>query len=264
MAAAASLAVPTMHPSQLFCLGGSAMVRNRLVIGLVYFLAILIAGCASATPAPEPTALPTQAPPTAPAATLPALEPTTVSAGLAARGRPPPGRRTGGQPGAVQGERAARRPGSPQRRRRNDDFRQRRPPDPARWPVGGGSIALVVDLTTLHTDNNRRDGYIQRNTLETGTYPEAVFVPTAAAGLPSPLPDSGPVAFQLSGDLTVHGVTRPVTWEVTAEIAGQSLSGTATTSITFTDFGMTLPRVGPVLSVEDLIALELDFVLTIE
>ena len=123
---------------------------------------------------------------------------------------------------------------------------------------------FVVEMTTLATDSSRRDSYIHRSTLETGTYPEAVFVPTAAAGLPSPLPDSGPVAFQLSGDLTVHGVTRPVTWEVTAEIAGQTLSGTATTSITFTDFGMPLPRVGPVLSVEDLIALQLSFVLTLE
>lgn len=127
-----------------------------------------------------------------------------------------------------------------------------------------GESRFVVDLTTLHTDSSRRDGYIQRNTLETGAYPEAVFVPASAAGLPSPLPTSGTVAFQLTGDLTVHGVTRPVTWEVTAEVEGQTLRGTATTSITFTDFGMTLPRVGPVLSVDDLIALELDFALTLE
>ena len=127
-----------------------------------------------------------------------------------------------------------------------------------------GESSFVVDLTTLRTDSSRRDGYIQRNTLETATYPEAVFVPAAAAGLPSPLPTSGTIAFQLSGDLTVHGVTRPVTWEVKAQVEGQTLRGTATTNITFTDFGMTLPRVGPVLSVEDLIALELDFALTLE
>lgn len=127
-----------------------------------------------------------------------------------------------------------------------------------------GESRFVVDLTTLHSDSDRRDGYIQRNTLETGTYPEAVFVPTAVTGLPSPLPESGAVAFQLTGDLTVHGATRPVTWDVTAQIEGRTLRGTAATSITFTEFGMTLPRVGPVLSVEDLIVLELDFALTLE
>ncbi len=127
-----------------------------------------------------------------------------------------------------------------------------------------GESRFVVDLTTLHSDSDRRDGYIQRNTLETGTYPEAIFVPTAVTGLPSPLPESGAVAFQLTGDLTVHGATRPVTWDVTAQIEGRTLRGTAATSITFTEFGMTLPRVGPVLSVEDLIVLELDFALTLE
>jgi len=130
-------------------------------------------------------------------------------------------------------------------------------------PVAAES-RFVVDLTTLKTDSSRRDGYIQRNTLETGTYPEAIFVPASAAGLPAPLPTSGAVAFQLTGDLTVHGVTRPVSWDVTGNVAGQTLSGTATTSITFTDFGMTLPRVGPVLSVEDLIRLQIDFVLSAE
>ncbi len=54
-----------------------------------------------------------------------------------------------------------------------------------------GESRFVVDLTTLKTDSSRRDGYIQRNTLETGTYPEAVFVPSAATGLPSPLPSPG-------------------------------------------------------------------------
>jgi polyisoprenoid-binding protein YceI len=130
--------------------------------------------------------------------------------------------------------------------------------------VLAGESRFSVDLTTLRSDSDRRDGYIQRNTLETGTYPEAIFVPTSVAGLPSPLPASGAVAFRLTGDLTVHGVTLPVTWDVTATIEGRTLRGTAATSITFTEFGMKLPRVGPVLSVEDLIALELDFTLNAE
>jgi polyisoprenoid-binding protein YceI len=73
------------------------------------------------------------------------------------------------------------------------------------------------------------------------------------------------VTFQLVGDLTVHGVTRPTTWEVTAQIVdGQALVGSATTSFTFADFGMTAPRVSVVLSVEETIKLELDFHLVLE
>ena len=118
---------------------------------------------------------------------------------------------------------------------------------------------FVVDLTTLKTDQNMRDGYIQRTTLQTSTYPNAEFVVTGVTGLPSPLPTSGAVTFQLVGDLTMHGVTRSTTWEVTAEVVGQELIGTAKTNFTFGDFGLTIPRVSRVLSIEDNIRLEYDF-----
>jgi polyisoprenoid-binding protein YceI len=124
---------------------------------------------------------------------------------------------------------------------------------------------FVVDLKTLATDSSMRDGFIQRNTLETGRFPTAEFVPTQALGLPSPLPVSGDVAFQLVGDLTLHGVTQSTTWDVTAQIVdGRALVGTATTSFKFGDFGMTIPQVARVLSIEDNIRLEYDFHMQVE
>ncbi len=118
---------------------------------------------------------------------------------------------------------------------------------------------IVVDLTTLRSDESRRDNYIQNNTLQTSRFPTAEFVPKEIRGLPSPLPDSGEGQFQLSGDLTLHGVTRPVTWEVTARLDGQTLTGSATTSFTFADFNLTVPQVFVVLSVDETIRLEVDF-----
>lgn len=123
---------------------------------------------------------------------------------------------------------------------------------------------FVVDLTTLKTDQSMRDGFIQRNTLQTSTYPNAEFVVTGITGLASPLPTSGAVTFQLIGDLTIHGVTRPTTWEVTAEIVGQELIGLAKTNFTFGDFGLTIPKVGRVLSIEDNIRLEYEFRLAVQ
>jgi polyisoprenoid-binding protein YceI len=128
-----------------------------------------------------------------------------------------------------------------------------------------GSIAsdqskVSVDLTGLKSDRSQRDGYLQNNVLQTRQYPTAEFVPTSQSGLPSPLPTSGAVTFQLTGDLTVHGMTKSVTWDVNATAAdGTDLTGTATTSFTFADFELTQPRVRSVLSVEDTIKLELDF-----
>jgi polyisoprenoid-binding protein YceI len=123
---------------------------------------------------------------------------------------------------------------------------------------------ITVDLRTLRSDESRRDNFIQRNTLETSQYPNAEFVPREAQGLPAPLPTSGEAVFQLLGDLTVHGVTRPVTWEVTASFGEQEITGSALTNVKLTDFNMTPPRVGPVLSIEDAAKLELDFLATRE
>jgi polyisoprenoid-binding protein YceI len=44
---------------------------------------------------------------------------------------------------------------------------------------------FVVDLTTLKSDKAQRDRFIQRNTLQTDTYPTAEFVPTQVVGLPA-------------------------------------------------------------------------------
>ncbi|MGH7471456.1 MAG: YceI family protein [Longimicrobiales bacterium] len=118
---------------------------------------------------------------------------------------------------------------------------------------------FTVDATSLVSDSDRRDGYIQRNTLATAQYTSFVFVPTEFRNLRFPLPASGNVTFQMVGELTVRDQTKPITWDVTAKVEQGGLTGQATTKFTFADFALTKPRVRSVLSVEDDIKLELDF-----
>lgn len=137
------------------------------------------------------------------------------------------------------------------------------------FDAGGGVLAdesrIAVQAATLRTDSGRRDGYVRNRTLQTDTYPEVVFVPTSIDGLPDSIADaSGPVGFTITGDLTVKDQTREVTWEATAEFAGDgTASGMAGVEFTFDDFGMSKPSVAIVLSVDDTIRLELDFAGTI-
>ena len=130
--------------------------------------------------------------------------------------------------------------------------------DKAGKVVPSGS-KITIDLTLLKTDRDRRDGYVQRNTLETGTYPNAVLVVTEIKGLPAKMPTSGALSLTLVGDLTLKGVTKPTTWIVTATASPTGLTGTAKTKVTFADFGMAVPRVPVVARVDDPIQLELDF-----
>jgi polyisoprenoid-binding protein YceI len=120
---------------------------------------------------------------------------------------------------------------------------------------------FTVDITGLKSDSTRRDGYIQRATLTTAQFPKVELAIKEMRGLPHPLPPSGELTFELLGDLTVRGVSKPSTWQVKAAPKSGGLAGTARTSFTFADFGMTKPRVASVLSVEDEITLEYDFTL---
>lgn len=122
--------------------------------------------------------------------------------------------------------------------------------------IDSSQSKLVVDLTSLQSDSGMRDRFIQGNTLETDQYPNATFVPTAIEGLPTPLPTSGQQSFKLLGNLTVHGVTKPVTFDVTTQANGNDVTGQATTNFKFEDFGMNPPKAGAVLSVVDDVKLE--------
>lgn len=120
------------------------------------------------------------------------------------------------------------------------------------------SSKIVVDLTALASDSRQRDNFIKNDTLGTRQFPEATFVPTKAEGLTLPLPASGDLAFKLTGQMTIRGVTKDVTFDVKATRSGADLTSTAhvAPALQFGTFGMTQPRVFSVLSIKDEIRLE--------
>ncbi len=121
---------------------------------------------------------------------------------------------------------------------------------------------IVVDVSQLQSDESRRDGYLQRNTLESDTYPEVVFVPTELRGLTFPLPASGEAELEILGALSVRDVTRDVVWQGTAMFEGAQVAIAASTSFTFSAFEIEKPSVMSVLSVADDIVLEVKLMLS--
>jgi polyisoprenoid-binding protein YceI len=123
-----------------------------------------------------------------------------------------------------------------------------------------GSIApgskLTVDLRGLKSDQEMRDNYLQKRTLQTDQYPTAVFVPSKIEGMPKMIPFEGQTGVELTGDLTVHGVTKPVTFQGIATFGRDgSVAGRAMTSFDFATFGLTKPSLARLMSVGDKIDL---------
>jgi len=125
--------------------------------------------------------------------------------------------------------------------------------------INSGQSKLTIDLRNLKSDQDMRDGYIQKRTLETDKFPLAEFVPKRVQGLPSPLPTMGQAGFQLTGDMTIHGTTSEVTWTGVATFNKDQVAGRATTNFTFATFGLTKPTLARLLSVDDKIQLEVVF-----
>ena len=64
----------------------------------------------------------------------------------------------------------------------------------------------------------------------------------------------------MTGDLTVKETTRPVTFDVTASLQGDTLTGRAETTILMSDFGVGPISILGVLTTEDQAKLILEFV----
>ncbi len=119
---------------------------------------------------------------------------------------------------------------------------------------------ITVDLRTLTSDKNRRDMRIRERWLESNTYPYAKFVSTELVGGPESYTEGQEVSFKLAGDMTIREKTLPVTWDVTAKLEGDTVTGTATTHIMMADFGIEPPEVMGMLTVQDGVTLTLKFV----
>ncbi len=124
----------------------------------------------------------------------------------------------------------------------------------------GGLVS--VDGATLKTDSTQRDGAIARLILHTTDESKrfVTFAPKSVANVPpDPVLDTE-YTFNLTGVLTVNGVSKEVTWTVTGRAAaGGNLSGVAKATVKRGDFGLTIPNIPFVANVSENVDLTLNF-----
>jgi polyisoprenoid-binding protein YceI len=119
-------------------------------------------------------------------------------------------------------------------------------------------MTIKVDLRTLQSDSSMRDGHVQ-DSLDTTDYPYATFVSVSTQGLPANYTDGQTVNFKLLGNLTMHGKTNAETFSVQGKVSGNTITGTATTTIYMTDFGIQPPDLANIAIVQNKTVLTLTF-----
>jgi polyisoprenoid-binding protein YceI len=121
------------------------------------------------------------------------------------------------------------------------------------------AMNITVDLRTLQTDSEMRDNYVRRNALETDTYPFATFISVTTQGAPTSYSDGQTVHFQLVGNLTMHGKTNKTVFDAQGKIVDKTITGTATSTIYMTDFGIKPPNLADIAISQNKVLITIDF-----
>jgi len=116
----------------------------------------------------------------------------------------------------------------------------------AGWDV---DVQVTADLTTLQSDDSRRDGQLSHQGIATSSFPTATFKLTAPIQLAAVPADCVVMTATATGDLTLHGVTKSVQVALQSERSGAVVTVTGSTNIVFADFGFQGPSSFAVLSV---------------
>jgi polyisoprenoid-binding protein YceI len=104
---------------------------------------------------------------------------------------------------------------------------------------------FTVDMATVTSDESRRDGQFDGRIMETTLYPTATFTLTQPIGLGS-IPSEGEQrTFQATGQLTLHGVTKTLTFDLTGRWSGSVIQVAGSIPITFADWNISNPSFGP-------------------
>jgi polyisoprenoid-binding protein YceI len=113
------------------------------------------------------------------------------------------------------------------------------------------AVDIEVNVASLTSDDSRRDRQLRDRGLQTNSFPTATFSLTTPIDV-NPVPSEGePFAAVASGELTFHGVTRPVLIELSGQLVDGFVVVVGSTEIQFVDFDIIPPTGFIVLAVDD-------------
>ncbi len=120
------------------------------------------------------------------------------------------------------------------------------------------SLKITVNLETLTSDSARRDDAIRNQWLESSTYPTATFV-VQKAQTGTTDAQGQEVSFKLTGNMTIHDVTRQETFNIKGKLQGNTITGTGTSLIYMKNYGFSAPSILGLLTVTDGVTVTLNF-----
>jgi polyisoprenoid-binding protein YceI len=106
------------------------------------------------------------------------------------------------------------------------------------------SAAFTVRMATIRSDQSERDVQFDGRIMDVAAYPTGAFTLTRPIPL-APVPAVGQVrSYQATGNLTLHGHTKPVTFTLSAERTSAGLRISGSIPVKFADWDIPNPSFG--------------------
>jgi polyisoprenoid-binding protein YceI len=104
--------------------------------------------------------------------------------------------------------------------------------------------SLTVDTTSLTSDESRRDNRLRSEGLETDSFPTATFTLTGPVEVPAAALTGTATDITLTGDLTLHGVTKSVTIPAQAQFVDGTIKVAGSITFPLSDYAIVAPNIG--------------------
>ncbi len=113
--------------------------------------------------------------------------------------------------------------------------------------IAGTSVtkgSFTVDMASVVSDQSERNAQFDGRIMDVSKYPTSTLVLTSPIPLGTVPPDGTVKKFAATGDLTMHGVSKPVHFTVSAERRGSTIYVLTDVPIVFADWNISNPSIG--------------------
>ena len=114
--------------------------------------------------------------------------------------------------------------------------------------ISGSSVSsgsFTADMTTVSSDQSRRDNQFRGRIMDVESHPTATFALTEPIDLGSVPAVGATINATAKGNLTLRGTTKPVTVTVHARLSAGKIQITGSIPVVFADYDIPNPSFGP-------------------
>ena len=120
--------------------------------------------------------------------------------------------------------------------------------------LDGQASVIEINLHSLTSGQSRRDGYVRDRMFPND--PVATFTVPDLGSLPEPIAVGESITRQVEGQLSIRGITKPVTFEVVARLDPEALFILGRTSFTWDELEIPPPNIPSRIQVNDEVRVE--------